>query len=73
MIEIRNMQKENNELISRIYEVNNFCIERSTVDVAICKHKEVIDCSNMPSNHKINAGTVFEGIFMQNVELFFEA
>ena len=53
------MQHENNELISRIDEVNNFFIERRTVDIAICKFKEGIYHSNMPSNHIKKTGTVF--------------
>ena len=47
----RDMQRENNALISEIDEVNNFSIERKTVDIAICKLKEGIDHSNRHSSH----------------------
>ena len=46
----REITEENNELFSRIDGVNKFFLERRSVDIAIRKLEERIDCS-IHSNH----------------------
>ena len=47
----RDVQQDNNALITGVDEVNNFCTQPRTVDIAICNLKEGIDQINMKSNH----------------------
>ena len=69
----RDMQQENNGIISRIDAVNNIFIERRTVHISICKLKERIYCSKIRFNHINKTATVFRKLLYKIFKSLFAA